>query len=517
MKNIIALSMAVVLFSFAGVSVAADMKMDEDASRAVDRLLFMASGVQEKALRLSLVDVIAYALKANSEIKIEGINPRLRALDIEAAGADFEPEFSAEYMAHYNAETAVSGLAGANVSKARDIDFSTGVSGKFITGTEYTLEFITERYKSNSSFQSINPYYASEPKLTITQPVLKDAGIAVNKADIVIAQNNEAISEEAFKRAVIDVVTRAKSAYYNYIYYRDSYFIAASSLKRAKSLLSINKVRYDKGLISSVDLLETETAVLQREKAILSAESSLKRAEDELKLVTNLVDDPSLWNAEIKALDMMEYKKEEPGLATSLQNAFIYRPDYKEAQVDLKNRDIRIMTAKNALYPEVDLIGSFGLNGLGKDYGDSLDKIGYDYKDWSLGVKFTMPWGSGDRAKYQQIQLEKAQALIVFKRLEQNIILDVRDRVREMDIQSRQVSASELSMEKEKLNYGAQKERYSAGQVSTHDMLDYQDTLAQAELDFTKALVDYNIAGINLEKSEGLTLERNDIILQKWK
>ncbi|MFA5388350.1 MAG: TolC family protein [Candidatus Omnitrophota bacterium] len=515
MKNIIVvLLIAAFLPASNGISFASDVKMDREMSAAADRLLSIASGGQKTTLRMTLVDVIAYALKSNSEIKIEGINPRLKKLDVSVAGADFEPEFNAEYMMHYNAETATSGLAGAAVSKMRDIDLSAGLSGKLVTGTEYALEFIGERYKTNSSYQSINPYYASEPKLTITQPVLKDAGIAVNKADIMIAQNNETLSEQSFKNTVMDIVTKAKSAYYNYIYYRDNYSIAASSLKRAKDLAAINKLRYGKGLISSVDLLETETAVSQREKALISAESSLKKAEDELKVVTNIVDDPFLWNAEIKALDMPEYKKENPDLVASLQNAFIARPDYQQARLDLKNRDIRITTAKNALYPEVDLVGSFGMNGLGGDYQESLDKIGPEYKDWSLGVKFSMPWGSGDRAKYEQVQLEKAQALIAFKRLEQNIILDVRDKVREVDIQYRQVAASELSMDKEKTNYEAQEERYAAGQVSTHDMLDYQDALAQAELDYTKALIDYNIAGINLEKAEGLTLERNDIILQ---
>ena len=181
----------------------------------------------------------------------------------------------------------------------------------------------------------------------------------------------------------------------------------------------------------------------------------------------------------------------------------------------MKNRDIKIKVAKNALLPTVDLTGSFGLNGLGEDYQEALDNVNTDYKDWSVGIEVSVPWGGGDRAKYDQRKLEKAQALIDFKRLEQNIILEVRDKVREVDIQYRQVLACELSKDKEIQNYKAQRERYAAGQVSTHDMLDYQDKLAQAELDYIKALIDYNIALINFDKAEGLTLVKNNIILEE--
>ncbi|MDD4894239.1 MAG: TolC family protein, partial [Candidatus Omnitrophica bacterium] len=191
------------------------------------------------------------------------------------------------------------------------------------------------------------------------------------------------------------------------------------------------------------------------------------------------------------------------------------RPDYKSAKIGLKNKDIKIQVAKNALLPTIDLSGSLGLNGLGRNYGKALQKVGPDYPDWSMGVKFNIPWGEADRATYDQRQLEKAQALLAFQRMEQNIIFDVRDRVREVNIQARQVEVSKLYQEKEQENFDAQKERYIAGQVSTHDMLDYQDRLSRAQLSYLKALVDYNVAIINLDKSEGLTLVKNNVKLEE--
>ncbi|MFA4993151.1 MAG: TolC family protein [Candidatus Omnitrophota bacterium] len=488
----------------------------EDPRQAeMEKTIFMAAGAQDRTLRIGLVDCILYCMKSNSEILIKRIEPKLKEDDVKVAQSDFEPTFNADFALQDTTEISTSTLQGANKFNSQDVNINAGVSGKLVTGTEYNVEFLNQRYKSDSTYQIYNPYYAAEPKITITQPLFKGFGVLVNKADILIAKNDQLVSEKNFKDTVMDSVSKAKAAYYNYTFSLEKYSIDKLSLQRANDLLEINKARYQKGLISSVDLLETEAAAAVREKALLSSEASLKRAEDDLKLVTNLVDDPEVWNAKIELIDKPELKQEDVDLLKSLQDAFVYRPDYQSASVDLRNRDIRIKVAKNALLPTVDLTGSLGLNGLGKDYQSAMGKVNGNYPDWGVGLKFSLPWGTGDRAEYDQKKLEKIQALLTFKRLEQNIILDVRDKVRLAKTQYRQVGAAKVSLEKETQNYEAQKERYAAGQVSTHDILDYQDKLAQSELDYFKALVDYNVALINLDKSQGLTLAKNNINIEE--
>ena len=511
MKKFILIA-TVVLLTFSNSSFAAVVNDPRQAE--MEKSIFMAVGSQDRTLRIGLVDCILYCMKSNSEILIKRIEPKLKEGDVKIAQSDFEPTLNADFTVQDTTEISTSTLQGANKFNSQDVNINAGVSGKLVTGTGYNVELLNQRYKSDSTYQIYNPYYSTEPKITITQPLFKGFGILVNKADIMIAKNDQLVSEKNFKDTVMITISKAKTAYYNYIFYLEQYSIDGLSLQRANNLLEINKARYQKGLISSVDLLETEAAAATREKALLSSEAALKKAEDDLKLITNLVDDPEVWNAKIELIDKPELKQEEVDLLKSLQDAFINRPDYQAAIVDLQNRDIKIKVAKNALLPTVDLTGSFGLNGLGKDYQSAIEKSNSNYPDWGVGVKFSLPWGTGDRAKYDQKKLEKTQALLLFKRLEQNIILDVRDKVRLAKTQYRQVEVAKLSKDKETQNYEAQKERYAAGQVSTHDILDYQDKLAQSELDYFKALVDYNIALINLDKSQGLTLVKNNIKIE---
>jgi outer membrane protein TolC len=313
----------------------------------------------------------------------------------------------------------------------------------------------------------------------------------------------------------MDAISEAKIAYFNYAYAIEAYAIAERYLQSARELLEINKARYDKGLASSVDLLEAEAAVAEREKLLLDAEYALKTSEDNLKYVTNLVDDPKVWNASIELIEKPAFSVRPVDLVQSIMDAFKHRPTYLAKMLEAKNKDVDIVVKKNALLPTLDAVGSFGINGLGDQYGRALQSIHWRYQDWSVGGSLTVPWGMGDRARYDKSKLEKARMILEIERMEQRIILDVRDRVREVDIQFRQEHASKVARDKEAENYAAQKERLAAGQVSTHDMLDYQYKYSKAELDHTQATINYNIALVNLDKEVGLTLVRNNVRLEE--
>jgi outer membrane protein TolC len=480
-----------------------------------DKEAFIESARAKNTKKISIADCIEMALEKNLTIKVKRIDPQLSEDNVKIAKSAFEPVFGIDYLLNDNTEPSITPfISGDTTDKTRATVLNGNVKGRLYPGTIYEIDFLTNILKTDSQYQDINPAYTAEPKITISQPILRNFGITVNTAPILIAKNVKNMTQEDFRNTVMEIVTLAKIAYYNYIYAIKYYIITKSSIKRTHELVIINRARYKKGLISSVDLLETETAFAQRVKALITAESSLKTAEDNLKIITNMVENPSAWNAKLELTDMPAYNVVRLDLVKSLQNAFVYRPDYLAQKIDLKNKDISIKVTKNALLPTLDLIGSFGLNGLGDSYSDAFSNVDSEYKDWSAGARLSIPWGSGERADYDKAQLEKKQALLALKRLEQRIILDVRDKARDVDVQYRQVNASKVSKEKEKQNYTAQKKRYSAGQISTHDILDYQDKLAQSELDYIRALIDYNIAIINLDMAEGLTLAKNNIKLE---
>ncbi|MCK5654932.1 MAG: TolC family protein [Candidatus Aureabacteria bacterium] len=485
---------------------------------------FIESAGDDKVLAVSLNECIEYSLKNNLEIEISRENPYLFTEDVEIAGAEFELKFTAELNFTDSSDPSnsepfnVPGLERfftPEINTFRDGNLSFGVEGKIITGATYEFFFNNNRYKTNSSGKLYNPSYLSEAGLTVTQPLLRDFGTYINRAEIVIAQNNYAVSSEEFQQTVMDIVSETKEIYFNCIFARDAHSIAKDHLKLAQELYGINKKRYEKGLVSSVELLESESAEAGRMSYVIESESAMRNTEDQLKFITNLVSDSKLWNAKLEFVDTPGFDIVEVNLVDELKNAFEYRPDYKAVIISLQNNNIRIKVAENATLPTLDLTGSFGLNGLGKDVKKAVENIDYKHKDWYAGIKIEIPWGGGERAEHEKRQLEKAIALLGLKNLEHNIILDVRNKEREVEVQKRQVEAAGLFKDTARKNYEAQKKRFNAGQVSTHDMLDYQDSLSGAKLEHLRAVTGYQIALVKLDKASGVVFIKNKIRLEE--
>jgi len=508
----------ILCISFSQASFAFFWKYKKKEEPYFDKDAFIESAKKDRVLELSLNDCVKLALQNNSEIKMKHIDPIIAKNAIKKAKGAFEPTVTGYY--EYD-ETNVPGVApaltGNTQDRSRRKDYNIGIEGKLFTNTRYDIGWDNYTKSSNSALQRFFPDYNSSLGGTITQPVLKDFfGMGQDQANIVIAKNNKEISDYSFSDRVINIVSDVKDIYYDYETSIDQYKIGEAALKRSQNLKNIIQKRYEKGITSSAELLETEAGVAKREEALLVFERVLKKSEDGLKLITNLVDDPALWNATIYVKDKPEFKVKEVDLIESIREAFLNRPDYKEAKVDLKNKDINIKAAKNNLLPTVDLVGTYAASGLGDKYSSAVDQV----KDgtngsWSAGVSVRVPFGfEKERSDFTISKLEKEKAIIAFSRLEQDIILKVRDAVRDVDIAYRNVKASKKTLEAEGKTYEANKERFSEGLVSTHDMLQYQENFDLASLGYLRAIMYYQKALVKLERTKGTTLVANDIYME---
>ena len=498
-----------------------EKKRAKEQIGSFDKEAFIESAEKEKSLGLSMGDCITYALKKNTEIKIKKIDPIIAKYGIKKAHGAFEPSLKGYFKYDETNNPGLYPLLTGNLEdKSRRADFNAGIEGKIVTNTRYDINFNNNRNSSNSALQRFFPNYESSFSGSITQPVLKDFfGMGRDQANIIIAKNNKELSDYNFKQEVINIVTQVILTYNDYIHHIAQYKIGEHALKRSRELFEIIQKRYEKGLASSVGLLEAEAGVAKREEALLVFERFLLKAEDDLKLETNLINDPAYWNADIYAKDKPVFEIKEVDLVGSIKKAFENRPDYKSAITDLKNKDIAIKTAVNNLLPTVDVTGTYAANGLGDTYSNAYDQV-KDGKhcSWSVGVAVKIPFGfTKEISDYKISKLQKKQAILAFSRLEQRIILEVRDAVRNVDIAERSVKANRKTLNAEEGTYEAAKERFNAGQLSTHDMLQYQENYDLASLGFLDAVIKYNKALVFLEKTKGTTLTANNIKIEETK
>jgi outer membrane protein len=110
-----------------------------------------------------------------------------------------------------------------------------------------------------------------------------------------------------------------------------------------------------------------------------------------------------------------------------LRTAFENRLDYRAAVASAEEQEIRLKFAKNQLLPQLDLVGTFGYNGLADSYDSARDRITHQQAQaWSVGIQLSIPLGNVQaRAQYRAIQGFKEQAILNIKQNELQVSIDV--------------------------------------------------------------------------------------------
>jgi outer membrane protein TolC len=202
---------------------------------------FIASAAEKKLLRIGMVDCVAMALKNNSEILVKQISPLIEDANVKIQKAVFEPDFSYDFSYEDNMEVGSNTVLEPAKLSTRTGRMDFGYKQKLVTGTKLELDFYNTRQQANFKGQAPNPAYDSLAKITVTQPILKGWGIIVNKADFLIAKNNELISKQDLAREVIKILTDVKKSYYDFQYAQEQYKAVETALERSEILHQINK------------------------------------------------------------------------------------------------------------------------------------------------------------------------------------------------------------------------------------------------------------------------------------
>ncbi|SVD62795.1 uncharacterized protein METZ01_LOCUS415649, partial [marine metagenome] len=170
-------------------------------------------------LSLTLKETIERVLKNNISISVQSYNSKINEQFIFEKEADFDPtlDFEFKFGEETRQSSSSSSLSDAK-NRNQDYDWDFSVSQKFVTGGDYELSMDNNRNRTSSSLTSLNPTYSSDLALTVTQPLLKDFGIDLNKRKIYIAKNDQKISDHQFTEKVIDILTEAENIYWDLVF-----------------------------------------------------------------------------------------------------------------------------------------------------------------------------------------------------------------------------------------------------------------------------------------------------------
>ncbi|MDG2022384.1 MAG: TolC family protein [Phycisphaerales bacterium] len=362
-----------------------------------------------------------------------------------------------------------------------------------------------------------------QPGVSITQPILRDAGYDYNESSIVIAQAGEARAEAATQYSILNTLLAAETAYWNL--YR-----AAETLKVQKDIFDYTKKTLDDtrtqvnagyGSISSVYNFEVtlSTSVSQ----LLSAEDSLAIAVRSLK---STIQDPEIsldGSATIvpstkPILRTFEFDK------TLLVDAAVRnRADLLELEAAQIEATIEVLAAKNQLLPELDFIGRYNLNGF-DPAGRSLPTARGDLFDgttvknpagFSIGVTASVPLGNeAADANYQSALFSRLQAIANTRQQEITVATEVLNAIDSLEFGWRQILVARYEVAAANRNLEAMKTLFQMGERTSTDLANAINLLALARINSVSQDANYQIDLANLAAATGCLLGHAGV---EWK
>ena len=457
-------------------------------------------------LHLALDDAIRLALAKNYNIEVTRFEPRIAQENVTSALGKFDPTLSARWSIGENTQRDFF-LGERHTSDtliAQRGNLSTGLSGLTPWGLQYDASLGLNLLSGTAN--TFDEAYTGSAQVSLTQPLLRNAGTAVNLAGVRIARNNVLVSQWQLAARVIDTITDTVFTYNELHRSAENLEVAKQSRALAQQTMDDNTKRAEIGTMSHLNISTARAEVAAREEAVIVAQRQVKDNENFLKqLVTNDLTPMLKVRLEIEPPPSPAFRADVPA---GIRQALEIRPDYRQAVLELERRNITLAYQKNQTLPALDLTGSLRLLGFDNDPSTALDRTARrDRTEWTAGAIFSIPIPNRDaRGAENAARLSAAQGLVNLQRLEQQIVVDV-DNASGQIITSREriASTSEATrLAQESLHDG--EERLRAGTGTTFEVLELQKKLIEAEYSGLGARADYNKAVNEYYRQTGVTL-----------
>ena len=231
---------------------------------------------------LTLAEVRRSVLEHNLDLQVEVISPEIARAELGAEEAKFEATIFAGYTRDSN--SLLTNLEQGNPT-SQDA-FSTGVRLPIATGGTITVDTIATKADTGVPGTQNDPWQ-SNLNFSISQPLLRNAGVNSNTASIRIAKWNRDIADARLKLSATRVLADADKAYWNlYATWRElevrkqNYELAVAQYERAQR-------RLDAGDAPEIDVVRAQSGIGRTLETIITADAALRRAQRQIKRIMN--------------------------------------------------------------------------------------------------------------------------------------------------------------------------------------------------------------------------------------
>jgi outer membrane protein TolC len=416
----------------------------------------------------------------------------------------------------------------------------------FITGTSLAVAFNNARVTTDNSFAGYySPQVDSNFRAKVTQHLLQGAGIWINKRFIYQAQNNRRIADSSFRQQILYTVNQVETIYWGLVQAYEDVQAKQRAVEQSTKLAGDDRKQLEIGTIAPLQVVQDNSSVATDKQALISAQSALNYQQQIIKqAIARNLNDPALSVAPVIPTDRVtveELPEEKQPVEELVQEAFRQSPVLEQQVLALKNDEITLRGARNALLPTVDVYGFYQGTGIGGSqsptcmidpinrtpclpntfptigYGSTLSSmVNGSSPDKGVGFSVTIPIGN------KFAQSEQARSLIEYRQAELHIEqLYTQIRMNVVNAQfalindRAQVLASIAARDYQQQSVDAENKKLHLGASTTANVLLQQRGLATAEDNLIAANAAYAKDRAGLYQTLASTLQHYGINLNE--
>jgi outer membrane protein TolC len=448
----------------------------------------------------------------------------------------FDPAIVAQLnWTHLTTPQTTSNVSGLPTLVSNTTLFNAGIQQGFASGAMVGLNFNNNRQNVNSLRSPYNPYTASALGLTVTQPLLRGAGMSVNRRFIRIAANEQRITSLLFRQQLILTVYGVIRLYTDLVALTEDEKVKTETVALAEKLLSDVKAQVEEGTLAQVESTRANAQVFSTRQDLINARGLREEQEAILKNVLTRRGnaDPEVQAAHIIPTDTLTIPATDEirPMQDLINEALGRRPDVDQARLQISNSQIGLEGSRSLTKPQLDLVGVMQNSALAGDlnpfvpggdpgfiagYGGALNQIfTRRYPTYGVGVQMTLPIHNRvAEADLARDELQVKQSEIRLRQLQNQARLEVEDALIAMRRARASYDAAVEARRLQEESLAAEQAKFEVGASTSFFVIQYESLLAQARSTEVAARSSYVKAKAALQRAMGTILDENHISVE---
>ena len=482
--------------------------------------------------RMSLREIVKIAVTNNADVRLNSYQPAIDSNRVVEAQAAYDLKFFTTFQFSNQNDLFPSStnpllqpIAGRNTILFQDLQVQSGFRQETSTGAKLEGKAQTDQFfRAGPGARRIkpNPFFTNQLSLQITQPLLQNFGSAANAARIAIAKNTQKSSTLDFRLSLEKNLFELEQMYWQLVQAEQDVKIRETLLSLTNDTAAKLKKRMGTAGTTNTEIAQANAAVESRAADIVRVRADLEYLSDQLKNKMNDPEFPVSTSDLILPADVPIDIPIQFDSAEQIQTALTYRAELSQQQIRIDSAEITIRAARNNELPKLDLIGSAGVLGVGRDFNRATKiQERFDFTDFTLGFQFEFAIGNREaRAITERTRLQRMQAISQYKVLIDQVTLDVKKAQREVEtswnemIHGRQARiAAEEELRRLDIDEKNRVEAVGPGFINTK--LDAQARQTEQARREIVATINYNIAISALERAKGTILRYDNVVLEE--